>query len=108
MRLILIFLMALVLVTGCEKRKDRVAFDGQFFKAKAKKVGENLADIQITVSPVSASLGGAREAGRYEATKYCIENFGLSDMTWTAGPDADAAALTIENDTLYLRGTCDG
>ena len=52
------------------------------------------------------SLDGAREAGRYEAIRYCIANFGSSDIAWTEGPDAEDGTLTIANDRLLLRGTC--
>ena len=60
----------------------------------------------MSVGPASASLEGAREAGRYEAIRYCIDNFGSSDITWIAGPDAEDGTLTIANDRLQLRGTC--
>jgi len=108
MRMILISLAALVLVAGCEKRSERIAFDGQFYKGKAKKVDDVLSQFQVSVSPVSASLEGAREAGRHEGTKYCIENYGTSDIVWAIGPESEDAELIIEKDTLYLRGECQG
>ncbi len=108
MRVILISLLAVALIAGCNKRKFQVAFDGQYFRTKTTKVDGDLAQFQIKVSPVSASLDGARAAGRHEAIKYCVENFGLSDATWVAGPDAELANLNIDGDTLLLRGACDG
>lgn len=108
MRIFLISLMAVVLVAGCEKRSDRIAFDGVFYNAKAKKTGDDLSVFQVSVTPAAASLTGAREAGRFEATRYCIENFGSSDVKWSAGPDAEDAALIIDGNTLYLRGKCMG
>jgi len=108
MRVMLISLVALVLVAGCEKRADRVAFDGQYYKGKAKKVDDVLSQFQVSVSPVSASLEGAREAGRHEGTKYCIANYGTSDIVWAVGPESEDSELPIEKDTLYLRGECQG
>lgn len=108
MRLILISLLAVVLIAGCNKRKHQLQFDGHYFRTKISTVDKDLAQFQISVSPVSASLEGAREAGRHQATKYCIENFGLSDATWVAGPDAELADLNLDGDTLLLRGACDG
>lgn len=103
-----ILIMAVALVVGCEKRSERVAFDGQFYNSKAKKVDGDLSQFQVSVSPVSQSLTGAKEAGRYEATKYCIKNYGTSDIIWAVGPDAEDTALPIEKNSLYLRGQCDG
>ena len=108
MRALFISLMAVALIAGCNKRKNQLAFDGQYFKTKVTEVDDDQLQFQISVSPVSASLDGAREAGRHQATKYCIENFGSSDATWIAGPDAEATDLNLDGDTLLLRGACDG
>lgn len=100
-------LIAALMLSACSGRKaDRVAFDGVFFRSTAGKVDKQVDQFEITVSPASASIDGAREAGRYEATRYCIRNFGTSDVAWTEGPDAEDGTLTIANDRLILRGTC--
>lgn len=89
-----------------ERRADRVAFDGVFFRSSASSIDRVRENFEVSVTPVSASLDGAREAGRYEATRYCIENYGSSDITWSAGPDADEGTLTLSGDSLLLRGMC--
>lgn len=94
------------LLSACAPSKDRIAFDGKFFKAKLSKVDKQRDQFAIEVSPASASIDGAREAGRYEAIKYCIAQYGTSAITWVAGPDADGTALRVENDKLQLRGAC--
>ncbi|MEL6451079.1 MAG: hypothetical protein AAFQ19_07445 [Pseudomonadota bacterium] len=100
-------LIAALLLSACqERRADRVAFDGVFFRSTSGKVDQQRDVFEVTVSPASSSLDGAREAGRYEATRYCIDNFGTSDITWSDGPDAEDGTLTIDNDRLILRGTC--
>ncbi|WP_299687185.1 hypothetical protein [uncultured Tateyamaria sp.] len=100
-------LIAVLLVSACqERRADRVAFDGVFFRSNASNIDRQRDDFEVAVSPVSASLEGARDAGRYEAVRYCIKNFGSSDITWIAGPDAEDGTLTIAGDRLVLRGTC--
>ena len=58
-----ILIMAVALVAGCEKRSERVAFDGQFYNSKAKKVDGDLSQFQVSVSPVSQSLTGAKGCG---------------------------------------------
>ncbi|WP_299148650.1 hypothetical protein [uncultured Tateyamaria sp.] len=100
-------LIAALALSACAERKaDRVAFDGQFFRSNASKVDKQRNQFEISVSPVSASLEGAREAGRYEATRYCIGIFGSSNVDWIEGPDAEDGTLRISGDKLLLRGTC--
>lgn len=94
------------LVAGCTSSEDRVYFDGQFYNAKLRKVERQLDQFTVTVKPVSKSLLGAREAGRYEATVHCVNAFGSSDIIWAAGPDAPDGQLNIQNDTLTLSGRC--
>jgi hypothetical protein len=96
------------LVAGCGNRQDRFAFDGQYFRSSAARVEGDRRQIVISVRPASASLQGAVEAGRYEATRYCIENYGNSAVDWVVGPDQDLGSYRVENDTLVLRGACKG
>lgn len=96
------------LIAGCTSSDDRIYFDDQFYKSKLRKVDRQLDQFVVTVKPVSKSLVGAREAGRYEAVVHCVNLFGSSDIIWTAGPDAPADQLNIEDDTLTLSGQCPG
>ncbi|MEP3920987.1 hypothetical protein [Ascidiaceihabitans sp.] len=93
-------------LAACNKKEDAIAFDGQFFRAKLAKVDKQRDQFTVTIGPVSSSLDGAKEAGRYEATRYCIEQFGTSDKTWVIGPDSPNEQLRIEGDKLVLRGAC--
>lgn len=100
-------LIAVLFLAACNERKaNRVAFDGVFFRATSGKVDKQREEFEVGVSPVSASLEGAREAGRYEAIRYCIKQFGSSDIAWIEGPDAEDGTLRISGDKLLLRGTC--
>ncbi|MCR8826465.1 hypothetical protein [Pseudosulfitobacter koreensis] len=105
MRLILLMTAALAM-TACNQRDEDLAFDGQYYRTSTKKVGDDRSVFQTEVKPVSQSLTGAREAGLYDATRYCIEDFGTSNIVWTRGPDGDDGALLVSNDTLILQGTC--
>ena len=101
---------ALLLAAGCAKREDKLnPFDGYYFKARIKPVDKKAsrADFSTTVWEVSQSLDGARQAGRYEGTKYCIAQFGSSKIKWTVGPDTEPQNLTIVDDTLTFSGRCD-
>lgn len=104
-----LFIGAAVLLSACSavKREDRVLFEGEFFKAKAGHIDrDNRSEFNVVVGDISRSFEGAREAARYEATKYCIEEFGTSDIIWISGPDDDPDTLQIVNDRLTLHGTC--
>lgn len=105
------FLAGGLLVSACgtaPSSATRVAFDGIYFSAKAKHVNKKAtpADFTVTVNRVSQSLDGAREAGRYEGTKFCIQNFGSSRIAWKVGPDTKPQNLRIENDKLTFAGSC--
>ena len=102
----------LSLVAACgtapTRSSDRVAFDGQYFRASAKPVDKRKApaEFRVTVSGASASLDGAREAGRFEGTKFCVQNFGASRIVWSVGPDTEPQNLRIVDDKLTFAGTC--
>ncbi|WP_300031286.1 hypothetical protein [uncultured Roseobacter sp.] len=98
-------LLAALLLTGCGPDDDTIFFDGQFYRAKAKKDGERH-QFRATARPVSASIEGAREAARYEAITYCVVNYGSSDIIWETDPDVPAEELQVADDTLTLTGSC--
>jgi hypothetical protein len=98
--------LVLALAAGCSSREDRVAFDGQYFRSSISNVNGDQQQFAISVQPVSVSLQGALEAGRYEATRYCVENYGNSGVEWVVGPGQNPDTYRIENDTLVLRGAC--
>lgn len=106
MKFLAVFGLCLGLLAGCTSSEDRILFDGQFYNAKLRKVDRELDVFTVSVRPVSKSLQGARDAGLYEATTYCINTYGSSDIVWTVGPDADEGQLGIEKDTLFLQGRC--
>ena len=99
-------LIALLSVTACGQDEDAIRFDGQVFSSRLKSERGDRARFVVTARPVSASLAGAREAARYEATSYCVNEYGSSDIDWQVSPDAEEAELPIEGDTLTLQGEC--
>lgn len=99
-------LIAATAIAGCTDNEDRIAFDGQYYRTKLSKVDGQRDVFTVSVRPVSASLEGAREAGRYEATVYCVNAYGDSDIVWAVGPDTPAEALTVVDDTLTFQGRC--
>ena len=98
-----------LMMTGCsnpfELEENKVSFDRCYFSSKisGSKLDDRLFD--LTVRRANRSLLGAREAGRYEATRFCIKNFGTSDIKWVLGPDDQSIGLTGK--VLKLSGQCD-
>ncbi|MEM9576076.1 MAG: hypothetical protein AAF999_03575 [Pseudomonadota bacterium] len=105
-RLVFFLLGATLGLTACGPDDDDILFDGQFFRSKVKTERSTPDEFVVTSSPVSASLLGAREAARYEATVYCVNRFGRSDIIWAVGPDSPDEQLPISGNTLTLQGRC--
>lgn len=96
-------------LAACERPEDRITFNGFYFRAKSAPVDKKvtLAEFIVSVKDVSQSIDGARAAGGYEGTTYCIKNFGTSRIKWAVGPATPPENLRIADDTLIFQGTCD-
>ena len=104
---------ALGMVAGCGSLKNltqpsskRVLFEGLYYPARLSPNRDDRKAFTVTVNRAAQGIEGAREAGRYEATRYCIEIYGRSDATWTVGPDTEG--LAVVDDQLILAGRCKG
>ena len=98
-----------LMMTGCsnpfELEENKVSFDGYYFSSKLSRSRLDDRSFDLTVRRANRSLLGAREAGRYEAIRFCIKNFGTSDIKWVLGPDDQSVGLTGK--VLKLNGQCD-
>ncbi len=94
------------MIAACGANREPILFDGQSYRAKLSREDKSRQTFTVSVSPVSASFEGALEAGRYEATRHCIEFFGTSDIDWVVGPDDDPESLPIVQDSLNFSGSC--
>ena len=97
--------LSILLLFGCSARinENRVAFDGFMFNSKLK-VGLNKQDFEVTVPRANRSLSGAKEAGRYEATIYCVNKFGTSDIVWDLDPE-DVSEVSYSK-SIFIKGRC--
>jgi len=97
-----------VAVAACNTSDERVIFNGAYFRTKAAPVDRRAtrAVFDVTVRDVTQSIEGAREAGRYEGTRYCIEKYGTSRIQWSVSPDAEASQLQIRDGQMFFRGRC--
>jgi len=103
--------MSVVLVAGLALAacgENRPVFDGATFRTKLDADKTDARNFLVEVRDAGKTLEGAREAGRHEAVRHCIETFGNSRITWAQGPDDADGSLQIENGNLILSGRCDG
>ena len=91
--------------SGTTRNVNAVKFDGHYFAGRASKSSLDPHGFSVRIRNAAKSIAGAREAARYEATIYCIEQFGTSDIIWSIGPDDEA--ISLPNGSLTLAGRCD-
>ena len=99
---------ASTLVAACSgtiRNVNAVKFDGHYFAGRASKSSADPHGFSVRIRNAAKSIAGAREAARYEATIYCIHQFGTSDIIWSIGPDDEA--ISLSNRSLTLAGRCD-
>ncbi len=58
----------------------------------------------VSVKKATQSLAGAREAGAYAGTKYCIKEYGTSTIEWVVGPETEN--IVPVDDKIRLEGYC--
>ncbi len=103
----IVCLLAVTLVlSACGNRKeDQVAFNGIYFVSKADRVSREARDhFQVQVKKASQDLEAAREAGRYEAIRYCIKQYGSSSIEWVIGPESEN--IVPVDGAILLEGYC--
>jgi len=93
-------------VGKASSNRTTVENDGIRYRARASATREDRRNFIVTVSPVAQNPEGALEAGRYQATRYCLLTFGGSDTDWTIGPETPISEIPIEGKTLTLTGRC--
>ncbi|WP_298257147.1 hypothetical protein [uncultured Litoreibacter sp.] len=75
------------------------------FKAKLSS-GDDKRDIEIRVQNKGAGVEEVRESVRFEATKYCLLNYGGSDAEWKLSSVSKDWAFTQDGDTLVFNARC--
>lgn len=75
------------------------------FKAKLSS-GDDKRDISIAVENKGAGVEEVRESVRFEATKYCLLNYGGSDAAWQMSDVSKDWAFTQDGDKLVFNARC--
>ena len=100
-------MIALLALSACTQRSARLLFDGNYYPTREKAADRSdRKAFTVTVRRADQGLDGAREAGRHAGSKYCIENFGTSEIEWQSGPDDAPESLVVSNGNLLLAGRC--
>lgn len=102
-----------VALAGCSGTRNLLNsqsynYEGYAFKGKLQRSKEDRAQFTVTVRGAERGLVGALEAARLEANRYCIDQYGNTDISWNGtGPDSNVSDVSLENGgTLELGGRC--
>jgi len=106
-RLAGIALIAMTVLAGCAEREQRVLFNGNYYPGKARAQKEDRRNFTASVRRAGRGLEGAQQAVLYEATRYCLTNFGTSEIAWSGVPvGAEGPVYGRSGDTVSVRGRC--
>ncbi|MBA86394.1 hypothetical protein ACSSNL_09610 [Thalassobius sp. S69A] len=108
MRVLVLSVVCAGLLAGCgnTSNKQRIAFDGYYFKTSIQHLKDDPRMFDVTVHDAAQSREGAEDAGRYEATRHCVVNYGNSKLEWLVVRETDDRDVVLDDDTLLLRGRC--
>ncbi|MDD9922036.1 MAG: hypothetical protein OXQ92_07125 [Boseongicola sp.] len=75
------------------------------FRAQLSR-GDDRRDISVRVSAEGASLDDVRESVRFQATRYCVTNYGRSDTKWAIDPATNDWAFVRAGGDMIFTGRC--
>ncbi|MFN3209177.1 MAG: hypothetical protein ACE369_09285 [Roseovarius sp.] len=106
-RALVLALLAGAVMAGCTKTSERVTFNGVYYKAKAKAVSRNDRErFIVTVPRVNRGYDGALAAGNYEGKRYCVANYGTSEIAWSRPPSGARGTIPVKNNKMTFAGRC--
>lgn len=102
-----LLVIALAMLVGCAQREERVLFNGNYYPGKARAEKEDRRNFTAFVRRAGRGVEGAQQAALYEATRYCLDNFGTSEIEWVGVPaGAEGPVYARSGDTVSVRGRC--
>ncbi len=104
--IMMLTLTAVIGLSACTNNEDRVVIDGVYHPGNAKSGRGDRQSFVVSVRRVEQGLDTARRAGAHYAARYCLKNYGTSEINWTIGPDADESVIRPSNGALKLSGEC--
>lgn len=100
-------LIALAVLAGCAEREERVLFNGNYYPGKARAEKEDRRNFTASVRRAGRGIEGAQLAALHEATRYCLDNFGTSEIEWAGVPvGGEGPVYSRSGDTVAITGRC--
>lgn len=97
-------------LSGCGSIRERFFGGGQADRALPYKAslakGEDRRDFAVRVRAGGASVANVRESVRFQATRYCLTNFGGADARWSINPATGDWAFTRAGEDMVFQGRC--
>lgn len=82
-------------------------FNGKFYPTKERAANKSdRKEFVVTVRRASQGEAGARAAGEHGGMRYCLKNYGTSEIEWIVGPDAPAGTFDVSKNSIAMRGKC--
>ncbi len=99
-----------VLLSGCGSVRDRIFGGSQSdsalpFRATLTK-GDDRRNISVRVRAGGVAVADVRESVRFQATRYCLTNFGGADTRWQIDPVSRDWAFTRDGQDMIFQGRC--
>lgn len=100
-------LIVMAVLAACAGREEKVLFNGSYYPGKARADKVDRRNFTASVRRAGRGIEGAQQAVFYEATRYCLSNFGTSEIEWFGVPaGAEGPAYGRSGDTVSVRGRC--
>lgn len=100
-------LVALAVLAGCTEREERVLFNGNYYPGKARAEKQDRRNFTAFVRRAGRGIEGAQQAVLYEATRYCLDNLGTSEIAWKGAPEGtEGPVYARSGDTVTVTGRC--
>lgn len=100
-------LISLAVLASCTEREQRVLFEGNYYPGKARAEKADRRNFTASVRRAGRGANGAQQAVFYEATRYCLDNFGTSEIEWVGVSDGSEGPVYVRSgDTVSVKGRC--
>ena len=97
-------------LSGCGLRERIFGTDGTSDRALPYRAslarGEDRRDITVRVRAQNATVAQVRESARFQATRYCLTNYGGSETHWTLDARTGDWAFVQDGDEMVFTGRC--
>ncbi len=94
-------------IAGCGDREQRMFFDGNYYPASSSGDQQDPRTFTASVTRAAQGITGAQRAVLHEATRYCVNTYGTSDIDWAnVAPGAEGPAYGRSGDRVSVAGRC--